>query len=166
VPCSGDGTLRKNPVIWTSWDVKFALTLHTLQLKLLCRALHHLKPGACARGWKRLADGPAREGRMGVRHGGAAWGAGQPCGTAAEVTRLGQVALVGSPLSLVHQFATDGRRERSRGSTTGSDKPIPSVARAAAVCPHTRSRIPHPGCATKLPHGSSTRRRDGSQAGG
>eukprot|EP00959_Pyramimonas_sp_CCMP1952_P307936 6444933-Pyramimonas_sp.AAC.1 len=47
VPCSGDGTIRKNPSIWRSWQKGFtyALKLHTQQLKILMRGLHHLKPG-------------------------------------------------------------------------------------------------------------------------
>lgn len=29
VPCSGDGTLRKNPIIWRQWHVGNAIGLHT-----------------------------------------------------------------------------------------------------------------------------------------
>lgn len=28
VPCSGDGTLRKNPDIWTKWNLAQAYNLH------------------------------------------------------------------------------------------------------------------------------------------
>jgi hypothetical protein len=50
VPCSGDGTIRKNPSIWRSWQktFTFAFQLHTKQLKILLRGLHHLKPGKYA----------------------------------------------------------------------------------------------------------------------
>lgn len=35
VPCSGDGTLRKEPEIWRSWHPRNGLELHAVQLKLL-----------------------------------------------------------------------------------------------------------------------------------
>jgi 16S rRNA methyltransferase RsmB/F len=37
VPCSGDGTLRKQPNIWKSWQANSGLTLHPLQLSIACR---------------------------------------------------------------------------------------------------------------------------------
>jgi 16S rRNA methyltransferase RsmB/F len=37
VPCSGDGTLRKQPNIWKSWSANSGLTLHPLQLSIACR---------------------------------------------------------------------------------------------------------------------------------
>lgn len=43
VPCSGDGTLRKNPVIWGKWRIASALTLHPLQLLIAQRGLQLLK---------------------------------------------------------------------------------------------------------------------------
>ena len=43
VPCSGDGTLRKNPHIWDTWTIQYPLELHTKQLKILLRGLHLLK---------------------------------------------------------------------------------------------------------------------------
>lgn len=33
VPCSGDGTLRKNPDLWEKWEVKNANSLHKFLLK-------------------------------------------------------------------------------------------------------------------------------------
>lgn len=44
-PCSGDGTMRKEPQIWKSWAVKNGLELHNIQFKLLCRAVTLLKVG-------------------------------------------------------------------------------------------------------------------------
>ena len=37
VPCSGDGTLRKNPLIWKRWNAAPANMLHKLQLEIACR---------------------------------------------------------------------------------------------------------------------------------
>eukprot|EP00731_Ephydatia_muelleri_P026085 Em0018g185a len=45
VPCSGDGTLRKNPVIWREWTPSLAPSLHKLQLRILQRGLELLAPG-------------------------------------------------------------------------------------------------------------------------
>lgn len=45
VPCSGDGTTRKNVQLWHSWKRREALKLHTLQRNILFRALHLLPPG-------------------------------------------------------------------------------------------------------------------------
>ena len=45
VPCSGDGTLRKNPDIWASWQPRFSASLHPLQLSILRRGLELLRPG-------------------------------------------------------------------------------------------------------------------------
>jgi multisite-specific tRNA:(cytosine-C5)-methyltransferase len=45
VPCSGDGTTRKNPGIWKVWKPADGLGLHTLQLRILSRAIQMLKPG-------------------------------------------------------------------------------------------------------------------------
>ena len=45
VPCSGDGTLRKNPDIWDSWQPRFSASLHPLQLAILTRGLQLLRPG-------------------------------------------------------------------------------------------------------------------------
>ena len=44
-PCSGDGTLRKNPGNWIAWRAGEALTLHTLQLGLLRRGFECLEAG-------------------------------------------------------------------------------------------------------------------------
>ncbi|XP_066262193.1 tRNA (cytosine(34)-C(5))-methyltransferase isoform X1 [Euwallacea similis] len=38
VPCSGDGTLRKNPDIWMKWTPANALNLHGIQYRILRRA--------------------------------------------------------------------------------------------------------------------------------
>jgi tRNA (cytosine34-C5)-methyltransferase len=45
VPCSGDGTLRKNAQIWTEWNCEFAMQLHPLQLLIALRAAALLKVG-------------------------------------------------------------------------------------------------------------------------
>ena len=45
VPCSGDGTLRKNPDIWGSWQPMFSASLHPLQVQILSRGLELLKVG-------------------------------------------------------------------------------------------------------------------------
>ena len=47
VPCSGDGTLRKNPDIWDSWQPRAAASMHPLQLAILTRGLQLLRPGGC-----------------------------------------------------------------------------------------------------------------------
>lgn len=45
VPCSGDGTLRKNIAIWKDWNPNNALGLHPIQSRILVRALQMLKVG-------------------------------------------------------------------------------------------------------------------------
>lgn len=45
VPCSGDGTTRKNPGVWKTWKPADGLGLHSLQLRILSRAIQMLKPG-------------------------------------------------------------------------------------------------------------------------
>jgi tRNA (cytosine34-C5)-methyltransferase len=45
VPCSGDGTLRKNPQIWNEFKPEFAISLHTLQLRIAQRGVALLKVG-------------------------------------------------------------------------------------------------------------------------
>lgn len=45
VPCSGDGTMRKNVNVWKDWRVSNGLGLHVLQLNILQRGLQLLKPG-------------------------------------------------------------------------------------------------------------------------
>ncbi|KAL4234994.1 tRNA (cytosine(34)-C(5))-methyltransferase [Mactra antiquata] len=45
VPCSGDGTIRKNPDIWKRWNVNGALNLHGVQKKVLQRGLELLAVG-------------------------------------------------------------------------------------------------------------------------
>ncbi len=45
VPCSGDGTLRKNANLWKDWAPASALGLHVTQTRILVRALQMLKPG-------------------------------------------------------------------------------------------------------------------------
>jgi hypothetical protein len=42
-PCSGDGTIRKEPSIWKSWQLRDGLQLHHTQLRLLVRGLTVLK---------------------------------------------------------------------------------------------------------------------------
>ncbi|KCV69354.1 hypothetical protein H696_03786 [Fonticula alba] len=45
VPCSGDGTLRKNPAIWSKWNHANAIALHNLQIRIAVRGLELLKIG-------------------------------------------------------------------------------------------------------------------------
>jgi 16S rRNA C967 or C1407 C5-methylase (RsmB/RsmF family) len=45
VPCSGDGTMRKNPELWRSWHLGAGLNIHPLQLLILQRACTLLAPG-------------------------------------------------------------------------------------------------------------------------
>ncbi|SMN21704.1 similar to Saccharomyces cerevisiae YBL024W NCL1 S-adenosyl-L-methionine-dependent tRNA: m5C-methyltransferase [Maudiozyma saulgeensis] len=45
VPCSGDGTMRKNVNVWKDWNTQGALGLHTVQYNILNRGLHLLKNG-------------------------------------------------------------------------------------------------------------------------
>ena len=45
VPCSGDGTGRKNPNVWKDWNPANAMGLHSLQVRILIRALQMLKIG-------------------------------------------------------------------------------------------------------------------------
>jgi tRNA (cytosine34-C5)-methyltransferase len=45
VPCSGDGTLRKNPMIWSKWTPASGMALHPLQLQIALRGLGLLRIG-------------------------------------------------------------------------------------------------------------------------
>lgn len=45
VPCSGDGTTRKNSNVWKDWVPGNALGLHSTQVRILVRALQMLKVG-------------------------------------------------------------------------------------------------------------------------
>jgi len=45
VPCTGDATMRKNYTIWAKWHSKNGNSLHRLQLAILKRGIHLLKPG-------------------------------------------------------------------------------------------------------------------------
>ncbi|TQS37428.1 hypothetical protein Golomagni_02099 [Golovinomyces magnicellulatus] len=45
VPCSGDGTTRKNVNLWKDWNPTSALGLHSTQVRILVRALQMLKVG-------------------------------------------------------------------------------------------------------------------------
>lgn len=45
VPCSGDGTARKNLEIWRTWTPSNGLGLHMTQVRILMRALQMLKVG-------------------------------------------------------------------------------------------------------------------------
>ncbi|KAB8349667.1 hypothetical protein FH972_023685 [Carpinus fangiana] len=45
VPCSGDGTARKNLNVWKDWGPANGLGLHTIQVRILVRALQMLKAG-------------------------------------------------------------------------------------------------------------------------
>jgi tRNA (cytosine34-C5)-methyltransferase len=45
VPCSGDGTVRKNPTVWKRWNTSNGNGLHKLQRQILRRACEMLKVG-------------------------------------------------------------------------------------------------------------------------
>lgn len=45
VPCSGDGTPRKNFLLWKDWNPANPLGLHVIQVRILVRALQMLKVG-------------------------------------------------------------------------------------------------------------------------
>ena len=45
VPCSGDGTLRKNPDLWGRWTVSAGIGLHRLQIQIARRGVQLLKLG-------------------------------------------------------------------------------------------------------------------------
>jgi len=45
VPCSGDGTLRKNPESWASWGPDYGTSLHVLQMRIALRGLALLRVG-------------------------------------------------------------------------------------------------------------------------
>ncbi|KAL0234103.1 hypothetical protein PCE1_001141 [Barthelona sp. PCE] len=45
VPCSGDGTCRKNPDVWNKWEPNGGLALHTLQLDIVRKGLRMLRVG-------------------------------------------------------------------------------------------------------------------------
>ncbi|XP_057666067.1 tRNA (cytosine(34)-C(5))-methyltransferase [Diorhabda carinulata] len=45
VPCSGDGTLRKNPDIWMKWTAANGLNLHGVQTRILKRGIDLLAVG-------------------------------------------------------------------------------------------------------------------------
>eukprot|EP01052_Picozoa_sp_SAG31_P033399 SAG31_NODE_3767_length_3902_cov_1.591375_4_plen_200_part_00 len=42
---AGDGTIRKSPDLWHRWNVGMGLSLHKLQLSILCRGLELLAVG-------------------------------------------------------------------------------------------------------------------------
>eukprot|EP01041_Mallomonas_annulata_P004338 gene4338-8632_t len=43
VPCSGDGTIRKSPYLWTKWSLGGGIALHPLQLMIAKRGFDMLK---------------------------------------------------------------------------------------------------------------------------
>lgn len=45
VPCSGDGTIRKNLMLWKDWHPYNGASLHTLQLRILLRGIANLRNG-------------------------------------------------------------------------------------------------------------------------
>jgi multisite-specific tRNA:(cytosine-C5)-methyltransferase len=45
VPCTGDGTARKNYNIWKDWNPHNAFNLHNIQIRILIRGLQMLKVG-------------------------------------------------------------------------------------------------------------------------
>jgi 16S rRNA C967 or C1407 C5-methylase (RsmB/RsmF family) len=44
-PCSGDGTLRKNPIIWRQWNARNGMALHPVQLDISKRGASLLRVG-------------------------------------------------------------------------------------------------------------------------
>jgi multisite-specific tRNA:(cytosine-C5)-methyltransferase len=45
VPCTGDGTARKNYSVWKDWNPHSAFNLHAIQVRILVRGLQMLKVG-------------------------------------------------------------------------------------------------------------------------
>ncbi|XP_076810972.1 RNA cytosine C(5)-methyltransferase NSUN2-like [Clavelina lepadiformis] len=45
VPCSGDGTMRKNSDVWLKWNIANSIYLHGIQLRILIRGLELLATG-------------------------------------------------------------------------------------------------------------------------
>ncbi|KAJ7338361.1 hypothetical protein JRQ81_011407 [Phrynocephalus forsythii] len=45
VPCSGDGTMRKNIDVWKKWTTQNSLQLHGLQLRIATRGIEQLAEG-------------------------------------------------------------------------------------------------------------------------
>ncbi|OBZ86764.1 tRNA (cytosine(34)-C(5))-methyltransferase [Choanephora cucurbitarum] len=45
VPCSGDGTIRKNEKIWTNWKASDGLQLHSTQVQIFARGCQLVKVG-------------------------------------------------------------------------------------------------------------------------
>lgn len=45
MPCSGDGTLRKNNSLWKNWNAHLGHACHPLQLDILEKAISMLKKG-------------------------------------------------------------------------------------------------------------------------
>ena len=45
VPCSGDGTLRKDICVWSHWTPALAFQRHTVQRRILMRAMHLVAVG-------------------------------------------------------------------------------------------------------------------------
>ena len=48
VPCTGDGTTRKNYAIWKDWSPNNSIGLHPMQVRILVRAIQMLKVGGRA----------------------------------------------------------------------------------------------------------------------
>jgi len=45
VPCTGDGTMRKNPGIFKNWSASQQVNIHKLQLEITMRGIRHCKVG-------------------------------------------------------------------------------------------------------------------------
>jgi len=45
VPCSGDGTCRKDLKVWKTWHPSYGIQLHSLQLRIAKRGIHLLQVG-------------------------------------------------------------------------------------------------------------------------
>ena len=45
VPCTGDGTVRKNPEVFSRWEPELAFRMHELQLQIAMRGISLLRVG-------------------------------------------------------------------------------------------------------------------------
>ena len=47
VPCSGDGTIRKQPAIWKRWNPSFGNNLHPLQVFVITQSMSYCVAITC-----------------------------------------------------------------------------------------------------------------------
>jgi len=106
VPCSGDGTLRKNPVIWRRWTAGAGNMLHSLQVEIGCKGVRLLKVS-------RPAPHSTRDPRLFT----ATWASSQPW------PRAG-----GRAARLLHLLPQPGRERGGRGALRNA-RALPSPHR-------------------------------------